>query len=85
MVLFGGGFGWVFWCLGRLVVVRSFMRIWYGLVRWLLLRCKFGGWCFLVDFGLFSLVLILVGLLCGCSLCLVWLGWFVALWLTGWW
>lgn len=51
MVLFGGGFGWVFWCLGRLVVVRSFMRIWYGLMRWLLLRCKFGGWCFLVGFG----------------------------------
>lgn len=86
MVLFGGGFGWVFWCLGSLVVVRSFMRIWCGGVFGYCCGVSLVGGAFWLPLGeLFSLVLILVGLLCGCSLCLVWLGWFVVLWFAGWW
>lgn len=58
-----------------------------GLTQWLLLWCKFGGWCFLGGFGcgFFSLVLIWVSLLCGCSLCLGWLRWFAVLQFAGWW
>lgn len=82
-----------------MVVLVGCFGAWAGWL-WCVVLCGFGmGWCvgyccgvslvggafWLTLGGLFSLVLILVGLLCGCSLCLVWLGWFVVLGLAGWW
>lgn len=59
MVLLGGWFGWVFWCLCRLVGAVRFVWIWC--VGWRVgYCCGVSLGCFLDGFGcgLFSLVLI---------------------------